>query len=597
MSRSFSLQRRKALLAGAAAVAAPGLALAQIGGGKPVTLVVSYPPGGGADLIARLISAPMAKALGQNVIVDNRPGGSGQIAAGLVARSAPDGGTLLLDASSFAVNPSLFPKLPYDSVKDFAPLGVVALFPNVLVCTPGFEAHSVKDLVRMAKAAPGKIAFASSGNGSAQHLAGALFESRAGVELVHVPYRGGGPAMNDVIGGQVPLFFANVASSLGHIEAGRLRPLAVTTRVRARALPKVPTMEEAGVPGYEVLEWKPLLARGNAGGGAGQAAGRIARRRRRPRSAGADPRAQRRAVHGQQRSCQGGRVPAAPARAVGEAGARAPHHRGMTPRQDTPAAAARWDCHVHVFEAGAATLPGHYAPAPAPLAAIERIAGECGIGHLVLVQPSVYGTDNDVMERALRAAAGRHRGVAVVDADVGDATLDRLHEAGVRGVRFNLVSPVGNGPQALLALAPRLRERGWHVQWYADQSQLVQVADLQARTGLRFVLDHLAGLRVDAPASAESWVALRRLAAADAWVKLSGWYRLGDAQPYGALVPMIRQVADLFGERMVWGSDWPHTALPASAESRHASLLQPVRDALGEARLARCLQGAGLYGA
>jgi tripartite-type tricarboxylate transporter receptor subunit TctC len=259
---TFRAQRRKALLAGAAALAAPGLALSQpqIAGGKPVTLVVSYPPGGGADLVARLIAGPMAKFLGQSVIVDNRPGGSGQIAASMVARATPDGGTLLLDASSFSVNPSLFPKLPYDSQKDFAPLAVVALFPNVLVCTPGFEARSVKDLVRMAKAAPGKIAYASSGNGSAQHLAGALFESRAGVELVHVPYRGGGPALNDVIGGQVPLFFANVASSLGHIQSGRLRALAVTSSVRARALPQVPTMEEAGVPAYEVLEWNPVLA-------------------------------------------------------------------------------------------------------------------------------------------------------------------------------------------------------------------------------------------------------------------------------------------------------------------------------------------------
>lgn len=264
MSRlhSFSVQRRAALFAGAAAIASPGLVLAQplVAGGKPISLVVSYPPGGGADLIARLVATPMAKLLGQTVIVENRPGGSGQIAASMVARAVPDGGTLLLDASSFAVNPSLFPKLPYDSQKDFAPIGVVALFPNVLVCTPGFEARSVKDLVRMARAAPGKITYASSGNGSAQHLAGALFESRAGVELVHVPYRGGGPALNDVIGGQVPLFFSNVASSLGHIESGRLRPLAVTTRVRARALPQVPTMEEAGVPAYEVLEWNPLLA-------------------------------------------------------------------------------------------------------------------------------------------------------------------------------------------------------------------------------------------------------------------------------------------------------------------------------------------------
>jgi tripartite-type tricarboxylate transporter receptor subunit TctC len=254
--------RRALLRATGAALAAPMLARAQdtIAGGRTITLICSYPAGGGADLMARLIAPPMAHALGQTVVVDNRPGGSGQIAAGMVARATPDGSQLLLDASSFAVNPSLFAKLPYDTATAFAPLAVLALFPNVLVCTPSYEAKTVKDVVRLAKAKPNQIAYASSGNGSAQHLAGALFEERANVNLVHVPYKGGGPALNDVMGGQVPLFFANVASSLGHIQAGKLRPLAVTSTRRARALPDVPTMEEAGVPGYEVLEWNPVLA-------------------------------------------------------------------------------------------------------------------------------------------------------------------------------------------------------------------------------------------------------------------------------------------------------------------------------------------------
>lgn len=259
--------RRQLLQASAAALAAPW-AMAQgvgpggktqVASGKTITLVVSYAAGGGADLMARLIAPRLAEALGQTVVVDNKPGASGQIAAAQVARATPDGTQLLLDASSFAVNPSLFPKLPYDPEKSFTPLGVLALFPNVLVCTPDYEAKTVRDLIRLAKAKPGQISYASSGNGSAQHLAGALFEDRAGVSLVHVPYRGGGPAMNDVMAGQVPLFFANVASSLGQIQSGRLRPLAVTSRFRTRALPEIATMQEAGVPAYEVLEWNPLL--------------------------------------------------------------------------------------------------------------------------------------------------------------------------------------------------------------------------------------------------------------------------------------------------------------------------------------------------
>jgi len=254
------LKRRDFLVVSAASAAWPAMAAADIAGGKPITLVVSYPAGGGADAMARLIAPKMAEALGQPVIVDNKPGGSGTIAAGQVAHAAPDGATLLLDASSFAVNPALFPKLPYDNDKSFTPLAVLAQFPNVLVCTPSFEARSVSDVLRLARSKPGNLAYASAGNGSAQHLAGALFEQLAKVELTHVPYRGGGPAMNDVMGGQVPLFFANVASSLGQIQAGRLRPLAVTAATRCRALPDVPTMAQAGVSGHEVLEWNPILA-------------------------------------------------------------------------------------------------------------------------------------------------------------------------------------------------------------------------------------------------------------------------------------------------------------------------------------------------
>ena len=227
---------------------------------KPVRLVVTYPPGGGADTMARLLAPRVGEGLGQPLVVENRPGASGTIGADLVARSAPDGLTLMLDASSYAVNPALYPKLPYDPRRAFAPVSLIVLFPNMVVVNPAFPARSVQELIAAAKAQPGKIAFASSGNGSAQHLAAELFRQGAGLDMVHVPYKGGGPALQDVIGAQVPLFFANMASGLPHVKSGKLRALAVTGSRRSPAAPELPTVAESGVAGYEVYEWNALFA-------------------------------------------------------------------------------------------------------------------------------------------------------------------------------------------------------------------------------------------------------------------------------------------------------------------------------------------------
>jgi tripartite-type tricarboxylate transporter receptor subunit TctC len=202
----------------------------------------------------------MSEALGQPVVVENKPGASGQIGASEVARASPDGYTLMLDASSYAVNPSLYAKLPYDPAKAFTPIGVLALFPNMLVVSQGFAPKDVRELIALAKAQPGAIAYASSGNGSAQHLAGELFRQKAGVDITHVPYKGGAPALNDVIGGQVPMFFANMASGLPHVKSGKLRALAITGAKRSPALPEAPTIAEAGVAGYEVYEWNAIFA-------------------------------------------------------------------------------------------------------------------------------------------------------------------------------------------------------------------------------------------------------------------------------------------------------------------------------------------------
>jgi tripartite-type tricarboxylate transporter receptor subunit TctC len=200
-------------------LAASAFAHAQAYPAKPIRMIVTYPPGGGADLMARLVAPKMSEGLGQTVVVENRPGASGMIGAELVAKSAPDGYTLMLDASAHAANPSLYPKMPYDAGKAFAPVSLVVVFPNMLVVSPGFQAKSVQELVGMARAKPGSISFASSGNGSAQHLAAELFRQRLSLDMVHIPYKGGGPALTDVMAGQVPVFFGNMASTLPHVKS------------------------------------------------------------------------------------------------------------------------------------------------------------------------------------------------------------------------------------------------------------------------------------------------------------------------------------------------------------------------------------------
>jgi predicted TIM-barrel fold metal-dependent hydrolase len=263
-----------------------------------------------------------------------------------------------------------------------------------------------------------------------------------------------------------------------------------------------------------------------------------------------------------------------------------------TPEPVPPA----WDCHVHVFDPAHPAQSGHYRPGRRDLAEIERTAGALGVGHLVLVQPSVYGTDNTLILRALARAPGRHRGVAVVDSSVTEGELDTMHALGVRGARFNLVSPVGNGPEAFRALAPRLKARGWHVQWYARAEQLDTIAELHQGTGLPAVLDHLAGLHAGVDANAPAWAAMQRLADQGAWVKLSGWYRLQASAPYEALQAHIQRVAACMGDHLVWGSDWPHTAFSDDALPPYVSLWWPVENALGAGRAAAVREaGALLY--
>ncbi|CAN5410207.1 amidohydrolase family protein [soil metagenome] len=265
-----------------------------------------------------------------------------------------------------------------------------------------------------------------------------------------------------------------------------------------------------------------------------------------------------------------------------------------------PAGLQGWDAHVHVFDAGAPASPGHYQPPHRPLHDIEALAAHHGCGHLVLVQPSVYGVDNSVMLHALAQAPGRHRGIAVVDPGIADEALHGMHALGVRGVRFNLTSPVGNSAgmaTTFRALAPKLRQLGWHVQWYAGPQAWAVIAALHEGSGLAAVLDHLGGWRADIALTPQEHKTLQALAGNGNWIKLSGWYRLAAQPPYTALDPLIREVTSRFGERIVWGSDWPHTAYAPESAPAYASQWEPVARSLDPAgqRMVRCTAPAILY--
>ncbi|MGO4158473.1 tripartite tricarboxylate transporter substrate binding protein [Cupriavidus sp. YAF13] len=226
----------------------------------PIRLVVPYPAGGAADTVARILAAPLGAKLGQTVVVDNRPGASGVIGAGAVAKAAADGYTLLLDATAHSVNPSLQPRLPYDTNKDFVPVSLVVLVPNLLVVPPNSPFNKPQDLIAAAKAKPGKLSYASAGPGTAQHLAAALFSQQSGLNLLHVPYKGGAPALSDLMGGQVDLMFSNMAASYPLVKGQKLKVLATTGTKRAPALPDTPTVAESGLAGYQVYEWNGLFA-------------------------------------------------------------------------------------------------------------------------------------------------------------------------------------------------------------------------------------------------------------------------------------------------------------------------------------------------
>ncbi len=250
------LSNRPWLIAFASALlAASTFAQAQTFPSKPIRMVVGFPAGGTTDIMARAIGAKMGERMNQQVIIDNRPGASGIIGADIIAKARPDGYTLLMSSSTHGTNLNLYSKLPYDTVKDFAPVALVATTPYVLVVHPSIPAQSVSELITYVKARPGMLSFASSSNGTAQHLAGELLKRSAGIDMQHVPYKGTGALLPDLLAGRVPLAFENVMVMTPYIKAGTLRPLAVTSAKRSAVLPDVMTMAEAGMPKFEVIGW------------------------------------------------------------------------------------------------------------------------------------------------------------------------------------------------------------------------------------------------------------------------------------------------------------------------------------------------------
>lgn len=228
---------------------------------KAIRFIVPFPPGGGTDILSRALAQKMSEALGQPFVIDNRPGAGGNIGADIAAKSAPDGYTIFMgQTSNLAVNPTLYKKLPFDPLKDFAPITLVTETPLIIVVAQNSPIKSVQDLIALAKSKPGTINFASPGNGTVGHLAGEMFKRVAGVDMVHVPYKGAAPALTDLLGGQVNIYFASAAAAMGQIRGGSIRAIAVTSRKRSAALPNVPTVAESGLPGFDASSWYGVLA-------------------------------------------------------------------------------------------------------------------------------------------------------------------------------------------------------------------------------------------------------------------------------------------------------------------------------------------------
>jgi len=256
----MALQRARSWGLGMLLVCVAAVAAAQDYPNKPIRFIVPYPPAGGTDVVARILTEPLGTALGQPIIIDNKGGAAGNVGTDIAAKAPADGYHILFTLSSHTINPKLYSKLPFDVEKDFVPISLAAMIPQILVVHPSVPANNVQELIALAKAQPGKLNYASVGTGSPGHIAGELFKLKAGIDIVHVPYKGGGPAVTDTIGGQVQMLFVSMPAAWQHVKSGRLKAIAVTSDKRSVAAPDMPTFLESGVPDYVVNSWYGALA-------------------------------------------------------------------------------------------------------------------------------------------------------------------------------------------------------------------------------------------------------------------------------------------------------------------------------------------------
>ena len=563
------------------AVLAPGAGLAQSYPSRPVTMVVPYAAGGTFDVMGRILSVRMSEILGQSVIVENTTGAGGIIGVTRVINAQPDGYTFLLGSvGTHAYNQTIYKKPRYHAATDFAPVTLFAEQPMVLEARKDFPAATLPEFVAYVKANQSKLQFGSAGAGSTTHLACSLINSTMGVNVVHVPYKGAGPAHNDLIGGQIDYMCSNIGGAVPFIQGKQVKAVANLGGVRSGMLPDLATAKEQGM-NVDVTTWNAMFLPkgtpaaiikrlGEANNNQAMETPLIKQRMQDVGVSGARTRAADAGISRQFR--QGGD------RALGR-----PDQIRRTPGRVNVHALRQPRPHRRSgrpLQAGAESAPSRLTPLRS--IRLKHLGATRGIDRFVIVQPSFYGTDNFLVTLgALDALAGNGRGVAVIDPINTPADmLADYDKRGMRGVRLNLYSPLGRGvalDAAFAATVDVVQPLGWHIQVITFLDTLVANADIMARSPVPVVIDHYGVYGQSRPQSAEGRRLLELMTLPHVWMKLSAPYRLADGpmstRPDREWLAALTKAAP---DRCVWGSDWPHP--PAHEVHRGRDLITPYRE-------------------